>query len=331
MVVASIVCGVFFLSKNDTPHVAPFSSEDNEERFGGDGGADANPSLAQVANMEITGREFTLGEVLEERELYVRYYIEYKSGDLTISGIMNMPRGEGPFPVLFLNHGYIDTAVYTNGRGLVREQEYFASRGYVVVHSDYRNHANSTDVPDSDIETFRLGYAQDVVNGIYALRAANLEGVDATRIGMLGHSMGGGIAQQIMVTHPDLVNAVMLYAAISSDSYENFDRWVLQDGEVSGNDVLARYGSPEENPEFWKRLSTRSYHDNGTAPVQLHHGTADEDVPVQWSSDTATSLRNAGREVELFEYEGEGHEFSSAWPTVMARTLQFFDKHVKGS
>jgi hypothetical protein len=33
---------------------------------------------------------------------------------------MNIPKWEGDFPLLILNHGYLDTRVYTNGRGLKR-------------------------------------------------------------------------------------------------------------------------------------------------------------------------------------------------------------------
>ena len=34
------------------------------------------------------------------------------SGDLTIHGFLNVPHGEGPFPVAIVLHGYIDPAIY---------------------------------------------------------------------------------------------------------------------------------------------------------------------------------------------------------------------------
>ena len=75
------------------------------------------PSLPALFDKEFDGRDLTLGDVLAKTAEYTRYYITYKSGELTISGIMNVPNGDGPFPVLILNHGHIDTAVYTNSRG----------------------------------------------------------------------------------------------------------------------------------------------------------------------------------------------------------------------
>lgn len=336
--VVVIAVGLILLFGPKTPEVQdqpqpPDAGVEDGLGGGGPGGSSNGPSLGKLAATVFDGRNMQRGEVLAATDAYTQYYIEYKSGELTISGIMNVPTGEVPeggFPVLILNHGYIDPAVYTNGRGLRREQAYFAQNGYVVVHSDYRNHANSTKVEDADTETFRLGYAEDVINAIYALRETNFDFIDEERMGMLGHSMGGGIAQQIMVTHPDLVDAVMLYAPVSSDAYENFDRWVLRGRQEAAQEVLAAYGGLDENPQFWEALSPRTYFDEVSIPVQLHHGSADESVPLQWSRDTAHALQEAGKEAELFEYEGEGHEFAAAWPTVMQRTLAFFDEHVKG-
>src|SRR3989338_1908776 len=89
-------------------------------------------SLPSFATQEFMGSDLTIGSVLAQTNTYTRYYMTYKSGGLTISGIINIPHGDGPFPVLFLNHGFIDPAVYTNGRGLKREQDYLAQRGYIV-------------------------------------------------------------------------------------------------------------------------------------------------------------------------------------------------------
>jgi dipeptidyl aminopeptidase/acylaminoacyl peptidase len=42
------------------------------------------------------------------------------------------------------------------------------------------------------------------------------------------------------------------------------------------------------------------------------------------------ALRDAGKEAELYQYEGEGHSFiGEPWFEFMRRTLRFFDKNVK--
>ncbi|HLD25827.1 MAG TPA: alpha/beta fold hydrolase, partial [Candidatus Andersenbacteria bacterium] len=283
-------------------------------------------SLIAFGEQEFSGRDFQVGQVLAENEAYTRYYITYRSGELTISGIMNVPKGEGPFPLLLLNHGHIDTSVYTNGRGLKREQDYLAQQGYVVIHSDYRNHANSDDDPGAD-HRFRLGYAEDVINAILAVRAANLSYVDTERVGMLGHSMGGGVAWRIAVTQPDLVDAYVQFAPVSADERDNFEKWTRRRSETAAQ-IVAAHGTPSENPTFWDNISPISFFEQVAMPVMIHHGSADESVPLAWSERAAEVLQAAGKDVILHVYPGEPHEFAVAWPTVMQRTAAFFDQHL---
>lgn len=284
-------------------------------------------SLQALMQKQYDGRELKIGPVQAETANYTRYYITYKSGELTISGIMNVPKGPGPFPVVIMNHGYIDPAVYTNGRGLRREQDYFASRGYVVIHPDYRNHAESSKDPNVE-GNIRLGYVEDVINTIYALRAANLPYADTSRIAMIGHSMGGGIAQAIMVAQPDLVDAYMLYAPVSTDARESYWRWTKSRPEAVAQ-IDAQFGDPEKNPEFWDNVSPINFLERVKSPVLINHGTNDQDVPLEWSERTNAALQKAGKAVVFHAYPGEGHEFGPAWPTVMQRTLEFFNQNLK--
>jgi hypothetical protein len=72
-------------------------------------------SIEAMIEGSYDGRDLRLGEVLVSDAAYTRYVVTYASEDLTISGVMNIPTGDGPFPTLVLNHGYIDPTVHTNG------------------------------------------------------------------------------------------------------------------------------------------------------------------------------------------------------------------------
>lgn len=312
-----------------SPHVdeSAFELPTLPDVVSGGGPAEDSLSLAVFSEQDFSGSDFTVGRVLADNQAYTQHYITYKSGALLISGIMNVPKGEGPFPVLLLNHGYIDPAVYTNGRGLRREQDYLARRGYVVIHSDYRNHAASDKDPDSE-RNLRSGYAEDVINAIHAVRAANLPYVDGEKIGMLGHSMGGGVAQTIAVTQPDLVDAIVLFAPVSSDIRDNFDKWTRSRPEVA-RDIIAVHGEPGDNPDFWDSVSPVTFFERVTSPILIHHGTVDDSVPLEWSERTADALTAENKEVTLHIYPGEPHEFAAAWSQVMQRTVSFFDQYLK--
>ncbi|MFZ1626230.1 MAG: alpha/beta fold hydrolase [Candidatus Moraniibacteriota bacterium] len=292
----------------------------------------ANPvSLPALMEKTYDGHDFRLGRILDDNSAYTRYIITYQSEIFTISGIMNIPKGIPPasgWPVLFLNHGYIDPAIYTNGRGLKREQDYLARRGYAVIHSDYRNHAESDDDPENELN-FRLGYTVDIINAITALRKSKLPGIDTERIGMLGHSMGGGVTLNTLVVAPELVDAAVLFAPVSANYERNYERWTRSDSD-QGKRIIERYGTPEQSPEFWNGISAKNYFDRIATPIQNHHGTADASVEIKWSDELDLWLKAAGKSHEYLVYPGEPHEFVQAWPLVMARTLAFFDEHVKG-
>ncbi|HEU0041779.1 MAG TPA: alpha/beta fold hydrolase [Jiangellaceae bacterium] len=286
-------------------------------------------SIQALIQQEYIGGGLQLGAVLEQNDRYTRYVVTYLSNGLTISGIMNVPVGDGPFPVLVLNHGYIDPDVYTNGRGLRREQDYLARRGFAVLHTDYRGHAQSDDDPDAEIE-LRLGYTEDVINAVLAIKSSELPYLDDERIGLLGRSMGGGITYNALVARPGLVDAAVVYAPVSSNTADNFNRWTREDSALA-TQIIAAYGSPEESPDFWQQVSPVTYFDRITEPILIHHGTADESCPIAWSVTTASALKALGKDAELVTYEGEPHAFEAAWADSMATTVAFFERHLSAS
>jgi dipeptidyl aminopeptidase/acylaminoacyl peptidase len=290
--------------------------------------AKINPvSLEALSQKEFIGSDLVLEKVLGENNKFTRYFITYKSGNLKISGIMNVPKGEGPFPTLVLAHGYIDPAIYTTGRGLAREQKYLAERGYVVLHTDYRNHAESDDDPDIDIN-FRLGYTEDVINAALALRNSDFSFVDKERIGLLGRSMGGGIAFNSMVVKPGLFDAYVAFAPTSSNVVDNFNRWTRMNFEIV-KEIENRYGLPDDNPEFWNGISAINYFDKVTEPLLILHGTEDESCDIRWSETTTKVLQDAGKSVEFIKYEGEKHAFIPRWEDSMKETIRFFETNLK--
>ena len=287
-------------------------------------------SLPHFAQMRLEGRDLTLISVLEENAAYTRYNISYRSNGLLISGILNIPEGEGPFPLVMLNHGHIDPDEYTNGRGLKREQDYLARQGFAVLHTDYRGHAESDPSPLLDEESpydAGLEYSMDSANAILAVRAAALPQIDAEHVGMLGHSLGGGVTLNIAVARPGLVDAVVLYAPVSSRAWDNFTKW--RSRRLEGERTQEVLGTRETHPEVWDRLSSRTYLKDMEDPVLLFHGTEDESVPIEWSEELHAELLRLGKDVTFVTYEGEKHEFVAQWEDFMRQTTAFFAEHLR--
>lgn len=285
-------------------------------------------SISIMSEKEYNGSDLKLEKVLDKNEIYTRYFITYKSEGLKISGIMNIPNGDGPFPILILNHGYIDPTVYTNGQGLKREQDFFARHGYIVLHSDYRNHAQSDFDPQNEIRP-RSGYVEDIINAIGAIKKSELPIFDKEKIGMLGHSMGGGVTLNVMVTKPEIAKTYVLLAPINSDYKINFDKWVRSDWSDTAKYFIQKYGEPQENPELWDSISAKNYFHKITSPIMLHQGALDDQVPVEWSRELNEMLKKENKQITYHEYPNENHTFINAQNLVMQRTLEFFNENLK--
>ena len=69
--------------------------------------------------------------------------------------------------------------------------------------------------------------AIDVLNLVAIIKSTGgqpgpLETVDPQRIGMWGHSMGGGVTTRVITVSPD-VKAAVLYSAMSGDEAKNYE------------------------------------------------------------------------------------------------------------
>ena len=284
-------------------------------------------SLPALMGGGFDGHDLRPGQVLAATDAYTKYAATYRGGGLSVSGVLYVPTGPGPFPGIVLNHGYIDPEVYVTGQGLQIEQDYLARSGFVVLHTDYRNHAGSDRDPDNDLR-LRLGYTEDTINAVLALRRSGLPGLDPERIGMLGRSMGGGVTLNALVVQPDVVDAAVIYASVSSNTVENHQKWTRGQSPGLAAQIETTYGSPEANPQFWVEASSRTFADRIGVPVLVHHGTSDTTCPIEWADATVGALQQAGTDVTYLRYPGEGHAFSAAWADSMATTVAFFRQHL---
>jgi dipeptidyl aminopeptidase/acylaminoacyl peptidase len=294
-------------------------------------------SVPGLARQVHRGNRLRLGAVRERTAAYTSYDASYRSRTIhpdgrtetyRITGVINVPTGRGPFPAVVLAHGYIDPAVYVRGQGMTRERGFLASRGYVALHVDYRNHAGSDDDPRFQAR-MRLGYSADVINAVKALRKNDRIDVDPDRVGWFGRSMGGGVVLKALVAEPGLVQAASAWASVSSLEAQNFNQFIRPDAE---DDALTRrlrqrYGLPEENRAFWRANSSRPYLDRITEPVLLVHGRYDDTCPPRWASATQRALQRAEVSSQLAWYP-DGHAFGPSFNAAMNRTVRFFDNRM---
>lgn len=259
--------------------------------------------------------QIEIGPVLAVTDAFTRSLITYTSDGLTQHGFINVPRGAGPFPVVIVNHGYIDPSLYGTVTYMARYTDPLAAAGFLVVHPDYRGYGNSAAGPN----LFRIGFAVDVLHLIQAVKTLPMAQADA--IGLFGHSMGGGISLRV-ATVTDEVDAVLLYGSMSGDEHANLGKIV----EWSGRADLPELAVP---PEVVARLAPIEALDQITAALSLHHGDADATVPPEWTADLHQRLAALNKPVEYFSYPGQPHTFvNDGHVLLLERSIAFFRQHL---
>jgi uncharacterized protein len=291
----------------------PFTIEALRARSYGEGG------------IEIVG-------TLEQTSNFTRYLIAYKSDGLRITGMMNLPKGEGPFPVVILNHGYYPLDVYQTGNGSKLAADYLANRGFLTLSPDFRSHAGSDDAPNM----FRAGHVIDVLNLIPL--AQKLPQAQPGQVGMWGHSNGGAITAKA-ITVSDQIAAAVIYSPASSNIVEDYhfraDRSGRRAPSSTARGTISRVMvefpvTPDQAPELYERLSPLPYLKYVSAPIQIHWGSADQTVPYKWPGDLLTGLQDAGKQVEYFEYQGQPHSLTGAANQLyLQRIADFFFQHLQ--
>ncbi|NPV55768.1 MAG: alpha/beta fold hydrolase, partial [Anaerolineae bacterium] len=282
------------------------------------------------------GSDIVLEQELDPGVNYRRYYASYLSEGLKIYGLLTIPNGEVPaegFPAIVFNHGYIPPAVYRTTERYVAYVDGLARSGYIVFRIDYRGHDRSEGIATGAYGS--PGYTVDVLNAVASLQ--RFPQVDPQRIGMWGHSMGGFLTLRAMVISPH-IKAGVIWAGVVASYPDMIYNWRRISGAPtptpSGGrrwrmDWLDVYGTPEENPDFWASISANSYLADLSGAVQFHHGTADTEVPVDFSLDANRQVLAAGGVGEVFVYEGDNHNLSGYFTTAMNRTLAFYDRYLK--
>jgi uncharacterized protein len=311
---------------------------------------------------EYQSGKIHIRSTLDKNDKFTSYLIDYPSDGLTITGVMNVPKGDGPFPVIIMNHGFFARSVYISGDGTDRSSAFLAEHGYITLAPDYRSWGRS-DIGNS---FFYSGLVIDVINLLNAVNS--IPQADSARIGMWGHSMGGGVTLKVLTVIggraaqsgsegriENTVKAAVLYSTVSADTADILDRWGMgcfgdiAEGELivgcNSSDVISldlplnvqeAYRFAASDADTLKRISPIYYLDQVIVPVQIHYGTEDgktlAGTPPEWSVQLTQELRDAGKYAEMYQYEGERHSFiGQPWFDFMIRVLRFFDEYVKNA
>ena len=252
---------------------------------------------------------------------FSRKLFKYRSEGLDLYGYINIPDGDGPFPIILLLHGYVDPDEYKMLDYSVRYADALAKEGYITIHPNLRGYSPS----QSGENILGIWDTVDVLNLLELVRqqsgsAGLLEKADSNRIGLWGHSMGGGIVMRVLIVDQE-ISAGLLYAAIHSNEEFNLSHF-----EKDGRGI-EKVIAPAS---ALAKISPSNYLGEITAPISIHHGGLDEVVPIEWSRGLCETLTNIGKEVQCREYPDQPHTFQNSGDTnFINNMIAFFDEYVR--
>lgn len=334
-----VLGGIIFYFQGVRPDSSGLSvNEDLADSEGGPKESIHPLSIESLRQGEYSGSNLVVEQELSSGSNYSRAIVSYRSEGLKIYALLTVPFGEMPvggWPAIVFNHGYIPPAQYSTTERYIAYTDAFSRNGYVLLRPDYRGHGNSEGQAEGGYGS--NAYSIDVLNALSSLKKH--ESVNPQKIGMWGHSMGGHITLRNMVVSKD-IKAGVIWAGVVASYPDLLEKWRRGSSTPTPfpttsnrggwrRGLIAQYGEPKDNPEFWNSISSNSYLSDISGPLQLHHGTADYSVPYEFSQILEKQLKDVGKEVEVYIYPGDDHDITSNFSIAMNRSVEFMDRYLK--
>lgn len=279
-------------------------------------------TVLNLEKYQAKASEITKEKILLDDPKYTSYLVSFKSEDKKVTGMLNIPKDKGSFPVILMLRGYVDPKIYQTGIGTERAAAVFAQNGFITFSPDFLGYGGS-DKQSSDIMEERFQTYTVALDALASI--INIKEAEAGKIGIWGHSNGGQIALTILEATQKEYPTV-LWAPVSKP-FPYSVLYYTDEADDRGKFLRKELAKFEQDYNV-DLYSITSYFDRIRAPIQLHQGSADEAVPKKWSDELNQLLKEKGVEVSYYTYSGSDHNLMPAWNTVVQRNIDFFKKYL---
>jgi dienelactone hydrolase len=197
------------------------------------------------------------------------YAASYEGVTYKLKGILMAPAGTGPFPAVVISHGKGGTP---NGYSAKVAKE-MVGFGLVAIGTQYSHAPTDDGLPKgadgASLENVQRGHRTRALLGCLGY-------VDEQRVAAHGHSMGAFLTAELVGSYPKDFRVASHSAGGTNDG-----------------------GAAATRPATAAKITT---------PYQMHHGTLDTVVLIQYDRTLASVLTAAGTQNELLEYDGFDHD-----------------------
>lgn len=245
----------------------------------------------------------------------------------SLDGVLHLGDKAGPRPAVVVCHGFkgfMDWGFFPH------LAELLAARGYAVVRFNYSGSGQRPGEDRvSDLEAFRRNtHSQELAETVRVIAALGEDigddRIDVARVGLVGHSRGGGAAL-LAAAHPDVaprVRALVTWAAVATfDRHGEAakQRW-RRDGEL----VVVNGRTGQELPLGAGLLADIEAHTGAGGRLDLEAAAARRQAPwliIHGDDDEAVAFTDARRleaaarpPAVLHAIAGAGHTFGARHP-----------------
>lgn len=303
-------------------------------------------SIENLSKASIQIKRLFIEELLTKEDKYSSYklVLEFapdpdKNHVKKVTGQITLPNNQEelkPAIVLMLR-GYVDKKVYKTGDGSRNAANFLSEQGYITIAPDFLGYAES-DIESSNIfearfQTYTTALAllkilEERANDEYIIaKESNIIDLLSQRkkIFIWGHSNGGHIALTILaITGKNYPTA--LWAPVTKP----FPYSILYytDESVDGGKFIRRELAKFEEENDTDLFSFTNYLDKINAEIHIHQGAKDKAVPIEWSNEIVTKLKQKNKKVSYYVYQSADHNMRPEWEKAIKKTLDFYESNL---
>lgn len=295
-----------------------------------------------------------------EKQLYVLLFT-YQSQDKNISGALNIKitdqNSTEKMPVILMLRGYVASDGYYSGEGTKNAAAVFAENDYLTLAPDFLGYGSSDSEPNDTWEARFIKPLNviDLIKTIEKFPEIDLSSItdspikkvnlDASKIGLWGHSNGGQIAVSTLEALGSNLPTTLWAPVLAPFPYSIL--YFTDENADEGKESRAYVSQFETDYDVFD-FSLTKHLDRLYGPIQIQHGTNDDSALISWTEEflAKIDLENERREanesvnavnpnaaqtaieIAFYKYQGANHNLQPNWDEAVQKDLAFFKKNL---
>ena len=293
-------------------------------------------TFENLKKTEFPKNQITFGPVTDEDEdsfSQMFYFSIPKAPEsketLKVSGLANIPKEGGEYPVIVMFRGFIPEDIYKPGAGTQPSAKEIVKNGFITLAPDFLGFGESASPSANPFEGRFQTYttALTLFKSLETLNSGLEEfyvgtiSADLEKIGIWGHSNGGHIGLSVLAITGETYPTV-LWAPVSK-SFPYSILYYTDESDDQGK-AMRKSLSDFENLYDTHLFSPERYYSRIKSPILINQGTEDQEVPHWWSDELVEILEENDIPVTYFTYPGANHNLQPFWSDAVTNTIDFY-------